>query len=1020
MRISFIKVGLAFLAACLASGSGAAVKYWSGAGADSNFSTPGNWSDGTPPAAGDHLVFGDTSRCATPHNDFEEGTAFAMLLFTNDGTGEGGSAETFHITGNKITLTGGTDEEALKLLHNTDRSLSGVGTKTCSWANRRTEVIDLEIDIPKNTALNADVNLGTANSSNHHVTFKKKVRFERGLSMPAQCSAILKFEGGVENFTWFYRPNGTGTLWLCNGRDGDGNVVPNTFGENTERMAYTLNQGTLRAESVSACTPTGKLTLHMGQGGMSLTAAYFEMDCTEDSAVDVVANVKGPNLSAAAGSFRNLQAGTTLTVAGTVNLNPDTADTSKAAGLGLDGAGDGRFEASIAGRGGVIKSGEGTWELAGTSDATDLIRVAGGRLSVGGDYSAHPKVETLRGAELAGTGKVARVEFADGSSFAAKWFGGGSGFGKLKVLGAVRLEGVVKVKLDGLENAGFGTYEIMEYAGLEGGGVFELDGAPDTVNLITEGGKLRVAVNQVNALTWKGGSGEGGAKWDATEPNWVEGLYADGATVTFPALGAGGANRVEIPGEVRPAAALVKGGEDYTFTGAGGLRGDATLRKSGAGVLRIENTNDHYGVTVVSEGAMVNCGKIASTKVTVQSGAAFTNTAAGRITGMASLRIEGGLGELAGTNDFTGGLFVEPGASSGVVIKDLMALGAGDVAIYGGTDRTTSIEVGMDAPDVGAGRKLSMKPTNGGMPLLYVRSGGRFAWLGDVEALEGPDRNQTAKLESEWNSVLQFGAPGVESRIYRTSGPGFSIFGAGTVNLYSRFDMEGSNVGQTHGGTYNLYSTNNKWGNFGIAVGRLVCHATNALAREGKVALGQNDSSAFRPTLDLNGYDQTVKCVQMYSVNDNTHQTVTSGPPAVLTFAFDGETLETWRQKNSRVKGKVTICKRGTGTLAFRIANESEGDFRIEGGTVKAVDGDVMPVGRDSRLTIARSGAALDVAAGVRLRVSRFSIGTRMQLKGTYGRVGTPVAGAVECAQITGDGVVEVTRGDGGMTVVIR
>ena len=90
------------LAAC-ASASPAQLITWTGAGANTSWSTGQNWSTGAQPVNSGTLVFSGTTR-TTSSNDITNGT-FGGLNFTN--TGVTGSNSSFTLSGNAFTLAGG-------------------------------------------------------------------------------------------------------------------------------------------------------------------------------------------------------------------------------------------------------------------------------------------------------------------------------------------------------------------------------------------------------------------------------------------------------------------------------------------------------------------------------------------------------------------------------------------------------------------------------------------------------------------------------------------------------------------------------------------------------------------------------------------------------------------------------------------------------------------------------------------------------------------------------------------------
>jgi hypothetical protein len=71
--------------------SAAATITWSGAGGNNNWSTGANWVGGTPPAAGDSIIFPPNAAQPTSNNDIAIDTAFDIISFTGTGYTIGGN-----------------------------------------------------------------------------------------------------------------------------------------------------------------------------------------------------------------------------------------------------------------------------------------------------------------------------------------------------------------------------------------------------------------------------------------------------------------------------------------------------------------------------------------------------------------------------------------------------------------------------------------------------------------------------------------------------------------------------------------------------------------------------------------------------------------------------------------------------------------------------------------------------------------------------------------------------------------
>ena len=124
-------------------------------------------------------------------------------------------------------------------------------------------------------------------------------------------------------------------------------------------------------------------------------------------------------------------------------------------------------------------------------------------------------------------------------------------------------------------------------------------------------------------LLWRGDATVN--NWNAAgDLNWFDGSsllfpYQNGNTITFDDTGFN-APDVNLIGVLTPASVTVNAAQDYTLAGTGSLTGSMTLRKSGTGIFRMNNTNDFFGATSVSNGTLLVNGALTASPVTVQSG----------------------------------------------------------------------------------------------------------------------------------------------------------------------------------------------------------------------------------------------------------------------------------------------------------------------------------------------------------------------------------------------------------------
>lgn len=161
--VKFIRVSLAASAAVLMPGSGIAASLtWDGGGADDNWSTLENWSDGVSdpalaPVTGDTLVFSGNTR-TTPNNDLigltlANVSGGATAAFTFDAT-----ADAFTITGNSVTSgnTGGNT-----VLVETSSTSDQVLANNINFANNQKDrYINFAVAGAGSIALNGNVAFG--------------------------------------------------------------------------------------------------------------------------------------------------------------------------------------------------------------------------------------------------------------------------------------------------------------------------------------------------------------------------------------------------------------------------------------------------------------------------------------------------------------------------------------------------------------------------------------------------------------------------------------------------------------------------------------------------------------------------------------------------------------------------------------------------------------------------------------------------------------------------------------------
>ena len=964
-----------------AGDAGAATKIWTGGGGDDNLSTAANWADGIAPASGDALVFAGNVR-TTPVNDYDpETTTFTSLVFSNTcATAETSAA--FTLSGNRLVLNG-TDGVFGRCV---------VAAANVSDTTKSVEdVIDCEI------TLKQWGRFGSANAARHNLRFTKSVTASYGMTIETaqQMKGKVTFEGAMTGFTYVQRPNGGGgEVWLKSSENAFTTAAP----------MHLLREGILRLDSVAAGGGSS-LGVEMGQQGYN-TPGYLVMNASEDTEISGTIKINGIldgqyNKNGSSSYIQNAVAGTTLTISGQIVPNPgDTKGNWVESGVKLEigGAGNGVFSGTISDPCLFVnKSGAGTWTLSSngsiTGSITNAVTVSAGTLCVNGDWSTAKGSVVKSGATLCGTGKFGDVTFEQGSKFAIASSGSTLHVTTLVLNGAVTLVAPSTA-------LAAGSHEILAFDAQSGTGAFTLDASWPAGTTCAVGATSVVVTVPSAVLTWTGATD---ANWDFSTKNWAnDATFSNGDAVSFDDTATRTA--VVVAGAMQPSGVSVGGAKDWTFSGEG-IGGTAALTKSGTGSLTLEGTHSYAGLTKIDGGSLVVKGTLSGTSITVGSGAALTNAATSHLTGSGSIYCEGPA-ELDGSNEMTGGLTVHGTA----VVKDVRALGAGDVT-FKDTVKVTG------GGECGAGKTLTINiPSGSSSKSFSIPKDVSFSWLGDVTF---PEVTPTVN----GGGTLTIGSPDAATTLTCASWWGLLFrLTQGKIHVYSRIESPKGPWTVNDGGTIYLYASGNVWLNFSLPNGTVECQATNALSQTGAFFMCQSykyggTTYAFHPVLDLNGYDQTISSLVMNESDDVSSQTVTSETPATLTLRNDANT--TTPRMQCVIKGAVTLRKEGAGTWTFGAKNATTGNVEVVEGTLALTAADALPMGENSTLFVT-SGAKVSVASDVNVTVP-YLVYNGFHLppgvyRGTDGASGT----VREDIFASGGGTLTVTRGKGGLTLIIR
>ena len=489
--------------------------------------------------------------------------------------------------------------------------------------------------------------------------------------------------------------------------------------------------------------------------------------------------------------------------------------------------------------------------------------------------------------------------------------------------------------------------------------------------------------------------------WDVlTHSNWVNGAALDyflvNDSVTFNAAGAANPN-VNIPANVLPNSVKVSAATDYVFAGAGGIGGAASLTKTNAGKLTIQNTNQFTGGVTINQGT-VSVASLADDGVDSPLGKTGT------------ILVEGGTLEYTGPNDTWTRAF-----SLGTNGQDGVSIGTGITLTQTGT----------------IGGSGSLTKTGNGTLLLNGNngySGGTFIAAGNLTInnvlgagsgiinLTNPAANLNIGAVKPANTINVSGDGGTINGGNSGGSTGIrNVTGSSnlTVNVSggSTFDLTGDM--STYGGIITLQNGGGAFVRFNGSIGSPLA-TWNLNGGLGAIDLNVRTGSTSNNLGALTGTVGATLSGRTGSGNNGgtTHYIGANGSSTTFSGIIQNGA------------GTTAITKVGGGTLTLTGGNTYSGNTTISGGTL-ALSG-AGSIGSTPTIDV-RSGAFLDVSG---LATPTLVLGTQT-LKGNgtvNGSIDTTGGGTVSpgasigtltvtnVATLSGTTYMELNRTNGGLT----
>jgi autotransporter-associated beta strand protein len=584
--------------------------------------------------------------------------------------------------------------------------------------------------------------------------------------------------------------------------------------------------------------------------------------------------------------------------------------------------------------------------------------------------------------------------------------------------------------------------------------------------LINNTANNSVDLNIIEVYTNKWSGDVVGGDWDIdTTQNWkltpgnAPSTYLQSAVPGEPVIfddSATGTKTVNLTTLLSPEAVTVDTALTYTFNGSGALGGPGGLVKRGTGSLIIGNsgTNDFSGGVTIEAGKIqiaggndrlpVNASVTLADEATAEfdlnnlnqslaalngggatGGSVNLGSGALTITGASSFAgVIGGTGfvnksgsgtlTLSGANTYSGGtnfsgdgvlaLTHATAAGTGPINFATTQTGtAGTFTINGGIDVANAII--MDAAtgrntinSVGTGNNiLSGNITiNNNSGNLVVINNAAPAGSGTTFTVGAAIPNSTTISAPDYSASISF----------RSSQNGE------TGILNSRIDAPNATFDVNNYGFWTINSTGNSWAVTSLvgataSAARIQLGADDALPAGARISMIGTSTNSY---LDLNGHDQTAAGLDGTNAASRIRND-SADADSVLTLAgltadrdFAGGIVD------GDNGGNVSLVLNDTSgfTQTLGGTNTYSGDTTISAGTLSLISAN--PGNESSTVTIAATGATLNLAFEGTDTVDKLFIGETQMADGVYGAEGS-LAPVIGIPQITGPGTLTVTSG---------
>jgi autotransporter-associated beta strand protein len=431
-------------------------------------------------------------------------------------------------------------------------------------------------------------------------------------------------------------------------------------------------------------------------------------------------------------------------------------------------------------------------------------------------------------------------------------------------------------------------------------------------------------------------------------------------------------------------------------TDFGLISGDGGFAQTGAGTATLNSLNTFKGPISVTNGTLqigatgrlgggTYAGDISiATGSIVEYGGTATQTLSGIISGLGSLVKASG---------------------SGILTLSAANTYEGSTTIDGGTLRLADIDAISSTSAISMADGAILQPTIDGVTIDFpITLGG----AGTTAQINGP----FTKSAGGTVETLTLNQPISGDGNLRLFGSSELFNTNGTIVLNAQNSYTGSTELDTAGESVHLAGVN-LFVKLGIAN---ALPTTTILTLDGDVGRGSGRTLSF----DLNGFNQTLGGLASVTTRTARFQRVTNTSETLATLTLNSSSESQYGgggpestfngspvNPNAKIVGNLALTKTGTAKFTLLGAHDYTGNTTVNQGILSQEAPNTL--NETSTVTIAASGATLDLNFVGTDTVDKLFIGSTQQPAGVYGALES--GAEFESARITGSGTLTVTTG---------